>query len=81
MKSITIANVVFNLTLTSESEVYGNVYKGRIHDVCVTVVLDDMPRVSVSSADLGAIGYMIVQHNGFNLCKDSENIYSFVFKL
>ena len=81
MKSITIASIVVELNLTSESEVYGNVYKGKRHDADVTVVLDDMPRVSVSSRDLGAIGYMMVQHSGHDLCKDSEDMYSFGFKL
>jgi hypothetical protein len=81
MDTITIAGVVVELTLVGESEIYGEVYEGRRHDALIEVLIDDMPRCTVSSRDLGAIGYMMVQHNGFNLCEDSEDMYEFTFKL
>jgi hypothetical protein len=53
MNSIKIASIVVELTLFSESETLGQVYKGRRNNADITVVIDDDPRVMVSATDLG----------------------------
>jgi hypothetical protein len=82
MKTITIANIVVELTLISDSEMTGQVYEGKRNNAHVTVIqpVDDTPYAVVSSNNIDEVNYIMLEHKGEGFRMSDEGVYSFIIR-
>jgi hypothetical protein len=82
MKTITIANIVVELTLISDSEMTGQVYEGKRNNAHVTVIqpVDGVLFAVIGSDNIDEVNYIMSEHNGEGLRISDEGVYSFIIR-
>jgi hypothetical protein len=80
MKTVTIANIVVDLTLINDSKETGKVYEGKRNNTEVTVIepIEGAPWAIGSSTDEEEANYIVSMHNGKDMRSPRAGLHTFI---